>query len=329
MIQSKINTAITAHNCNNTKAASVPDLSIIIVNWNTSGLLNKCLQSLYDFVTGIDFEIIVVDNGSVDDSIEMVRKIFPDVQLIANLKNIGFVRANNQAIYSCYGRNLLLLNSDTVILPDSMIKAVQFMDENSNIGISGVKILNSDGSFQASFNPFPTLLREFYILSGLGRWLIRSCFPSYGPQSEKGPQKVNGYVEGACLMVRRAAMDAEGMLDERIFMYAEEVDLCYRFIQVGWEVWYLPQASIIHHGGESSKKQQGKMEAELYRSRVYFFHKHYGKASALRLEALIYIITTVKMFYHKLLQILSNGKRGRGVSTWKELRTALKSSVLK
>lgn len=126
-------------------------------------------------------------------------------------------------------------------------------------------------------------------------------------------------------MARREAVEEIGGLDERIFMYAEDVDWCYRFHRAGWEVWYLPDAPIIHYGGQSSKKRRGRMEAELYRSRVYFFHKHYGKVAAGGLKALIYTFTLFKIAVHGLLRFVTRGRRGRTVTSWKDLRLALGS----
>ncbi|MDY7080228.1 MAG: glycosyltransferase family 2 protein [Chloroflexota bacterium] len=301
------------------------DVSIIIVNWNTRDLLAQCLQSVYDTEGDLDLEVIVVDNASTDGSVEMARQDFPQVQIIANAENVGFVQANNQAIAHCQGRYLLLLNSDAKALPGSLDKTVRFMNEHPNAGIAGVRLLNPDGTFQASYTPFPTLWREFLILSGLGRLLVRSTFPSFGPQTEKGAQRIKGYMEGAYLMARREAVGQAGGLDERIFMYAEEVDWCYRFHQTGWEVWYLPQAPVIHYGGQSTKQRQSRMEAELYRSRVYFFRKHYGRTAALCLRTMIYGMTMSKMLVHGVLRFLTQGRRGRTVTSWRELRLALTS----
>jgi len=299
------------------------DLSIIIVNWNTRDLLAQCLQSLQDTVRDASFEVWVVDNASSDDSVGMVRASFPQVHVIANTENAGFVYANNQAIARCQGRYVLLLNSDTQALPGALDQAVQFMDQHPHAGLAGARLINADQSFQASYTPFPTLWREFLILSGLGRWLVRPSFPSYGPQTDRGPQQIQGYFEGAFMLARREALEQVGGLDERIFMYAEDVDWCYRFHQAGWQVWYLPHTPIMHYGGQSTKKRRGRMEAELYRSRIYFFHKHYGRGSALRLKALIYAATLPKILMHKLLRFISRGRKGRTVSSWQELRRAL------
>jgi len=302
------------------------DLSVIIVNWNTRDLLAGCLQSLHDTTRELSFEVWVVDNASSDGSVAMVRERFPQTHIIANSENVGFVRANNQALARCQGRYVLLLNSDTKALPGSLDKAIRFMDSHPRAGLAGVRLLNADGSFQASYTVFPNLWREFLILTSLGRRLIRPEYPSHGPQADKGPRKIAGYMEGAFLLARREALDEIGGLDERIFMYAEDVDWCYRFFQAGWEVWYLPDAPIVHYGGQSSKKRRSRMEAELYRSRVYFFEKHYGKATAFGLKILIYTLTLPKILFHRLLRYVTRGRKGRIVTDWKELHQALSST---
>ncbi|MFZ5917172.1 MAG: glycosyltransferase family 2 protein [Chloroflexota bacterium] len=302
-----------------------PDLSIIIVNWNTRELLAGCLQSLHETVQQHSFETWLVDNASTDGSLEVVRERFPQTHVIANTENVGFVRANNQALERCQGRYVLLLNSDTRVLPGSLDAAVHFMDAHPQAGLAGVRLLNADGSFQASYTAFPTLWREFLILTTLGRRFLRPEFPSYSPQVDRGPQEIAGYMEGAFLLARHEAVAQIGGLDERIFMYAEDVDWCYRFFRAGWQVCYLPDAPIVHYGGQSSKKRRGRMEAELYRSRVYFFHKHHGPAAAAALKALIYTLTLPKILAHRFLHILTRGRKGRVVSGWQELRQALGS----
>ncbi len=175
-----------------------PEISVIIVNWNTRDLLIQCLRSLKDTVKSA-YDVWVVDNASTDGSVAAVQEQFPYVHIIANSENAGFVQANNQALSRCQGRYALLLNSDTEALPNSMDETVEFMETHPNAGILGVRLLNPDRTFQASYTVFPTLWREFLILSGLGRWLIRPSFPSYGPRVEAGAQKIEGYMEGACL----------------------------------------------------------------------------------------------------------------------------------
>ena len=299
------------------------DVSVVVVNWNTRDLLAQCLDSIYGAVGSLSAQVIVVDNGSADGSVEMVRQKYPQACAIANTENVGFVRANNQAMAQCQGRYILLLNSDTLVLPGSLEATVAFMDAHPDAGLAGIRLLHADGTFQASYTLFPTLWQEFLILTRLGRWLIRPYFPSRGPEIERGAQEIRGYVEGAYIMARREAVERVGGFDEHIFMYAEDVDWCYRFYQAGWPVWYLPQVSIIHYGGQSSGKRRGRMEAELYRSRVHFFYKHYGKASGLCLKLLIYGLTLCKMALHGAIRLVTRGRKGRSVTSWRELCLAL------
>jgi len=235
---------------------------------------------------------------------------------------VGFARANNQALAQCQGRYVLLLNSDTKVLPGTLDTLVQFMERHPRVGLAGARLLNPDGTFQASHSPFPTLFTEFLLLSGLGQRWVRPRYPSHGPDIAHGPRRVD-YVEGACLLARHTAVDQVGPLDEALFMYAEEVDWCYRFAQLGWEVWYLPTIAIIHYGGQSGRQHRSRMEAELYRSRIYFFRKHYSRVQAGLLEGIIYLVTPVKWAVYRVVRFLSRGRIGRQVVGWGELRAIL------
>jgi GT2 family glycosyltransferase len=300
------------------------DLSIVVVSWNTRELLATCLKRVYETVSEPAFEVIVVDNGSEDDSAAMVKAEFPGVRLLENEENLGFARANNQALALSRGRYALLLNSDTEVLDRALEDMVAFMDAHPTAGAVGARLLNADGTFQFSHADFPTLWHEFLMLSVLGRLVLGQHYPSHGPEVTRGPQVVD-YVGGACLMVRREALEQVGGLDEGFFMYAEETDWCYRMKDAGWEVWYLPSASITHLGGGSSRQRPSRMEAELYRSRVRFFEKHRGPRSAARLRALITWMTLPKMVLHGALRFLTAGRRGRVVTGWGELRQSLSS----
>jgi N-acetylglucosaminyl-diphospho-decaprenol L-rhamnosyltransferase len=288
------------------------DLSIIIVNWNTRDLVIRCLQSIYETVDSLAFEVIVVDNASTDDSIATTRELFPQVQIIENRENVGFARANNQAAAVSQGRYMLLLNSDALLLPHAARKMFDLAEAHPQAGIVGAQLFNPDGSFQASHTPFPNLWQEFLILSGVGRLLFGHWYPSRGPEDDKGPQ-IAGYVEGACLFVRRAAFEQVGGLDENYFMYAEEVDWCYTMQKKGWRVWYEPAAQVIHLGCGSSQTRRTQREGDLYQSRVRFFRKHYGNTAAQLLKLQIYCFTLIKAAVHSPLRLVSGGRRGRQV----------------
>ncbi|MCL4295959.1 MAG: glycosyltransferase family 2 protein [Anaerolineae bacterium] len=306
-----------------TPQSSTPDISVIILNWNTRDMLADCLETLLAQAGHLTLELIVVDNASTDGSQAMLRQRFPQVHLIANRDNVGFARGNNQGMGISRGRYLLLLNSDAFISPGSLEALLQLADTQPLAGIVGAHLLNADGTFQASHTPFPNLWQEFMILTGLGRLLFGRWYPSRGPEEAKGPQIVD-YVEGACLLVRPAAFRETNGLDEGFFMYAEEVDWCYTMRQKGWQVWYQPAAKIVHLGGGSSQGRRTQREGDLYRSRVRFFRKHYGNLPAQLLKLQIYGLTVLKIAVHGLLRLISGGRRGRPVVSLKHLLVELK-----
>lgn len=288
------------------------DLSVIIVNWNTRQLLADCLNSIKATLDELPVEIIVVDNNSTDGSQAMLQDQFPQVRLIQNRENVGFARANNQGMAVSRGRYMLLLNTDALLLPKAVQSMLTLAERESKLGLVGAHLLNANRTFQASHTHFPTLWQEFLILSGLGRMLYGPWYPSHGPEEEKGPQTVD-YVEGACMLVRRETVEEVGGLDEGYFMYAEEVDWCYAIQEKGWQVWYHPTAKVIHLGGGSSQNRQVQREADLYRSRVRFFRKHYGNLAANLLKWQIYGLTAIKVVTYGLLRQFSGGKYGRPV----------------
>jgi GT2 family glycosyltransferase len=286
-------------------------------------MLADCLQAVDTTLEDLAYEIIVVDNGSIDGSQAILAERFPQAQLIQNEENVGFAGANNQGMALSQGRYVLLLNSDAMLLPDSIRAMLDLAESQPDIGMVGAHLLNTDGTFQASHTPFPNLWQEFLILSGLGRTFIGPSYPSRGPDEDKGPQRTD-YVEGACMLVRREAVDDVGGLDEGYFMYAEEVDWCYAMRQKDWQVWYHPAAKVIHFGGGSSQNRRPQREGDLYRSRVRFFRKHYGHRAAQLLKLQIYGFTILKAIGHGLLRLMSRGRYGRPVVSLRYLVTELR-----
>lgn len=301
------------------------DLSIIIVNWNTRDLLARCLASVFDTATALNLEVIVVDNDSTDGSQAMLREQFPRVRLIQNYENVGFARANNQALAMSKGRYALLLNSDALLLANAIQSMLALAEAKPRAGIVGAHLLNVDGSFQASHTPFPNIWQELLMLSGVGRMLYGRWYPSRGPEEDRGPQVVD-YVEGACMLVRREAFEEVGGLDEDYFIYAEEVDWCYAMREKGWQVWYQPTAKVIHLGGGSSQNRRSQREADLYRSRVRFFRKHYGDRAVWLLKLQICTFTAIKIAVHGLLRLVSGGRYGRPVVPLRYLAMELKKA---
>ncbi len=249
-------------------ASTQPDLAIIIVNWNTRQLLLDCLAAIPAATPDIAVETWVVDNGSADGSVAAVQSHYPEVRIIANGDNKGFAAANNQAIRASNSRHVLLLNSDTLPGAGSLSALVRFLDQHPRVGIVGPELLNGDGSVQLSYASFPTLASEL-----TGRNLRRRQRFATSDGSEA--YRVD-WIGGACFAIRRTAIEQFGLLDERYFMYTEEADWCFRARRAGWEVCYLPGAEVVHLGGQSSRMVSTRMKAELYRSKLRFFGKHYG-----------------------------------------------------
>lgn len=261
------------------------DLSVVIVNWNVSDLLRRCLHSILD-TQCLTLDVIVVDNASADDSVEMVRTEFPGVHLIANADNRGFPAANNQGIAAARGRYILLLNPDTEVAGDALATMVAFADAHPDVGIVGPQLSYPDGSIQSSRRRFPTLATAFFESTWLKPYAPRRLLERYEflDRPDDVVQDVD-WLYGAALMTRREAIEQVGPMDESFFMYSEELDWCRRFREAGWRVVYLPTAQIVHHEGKSSEQVVAARHIHFQTSKVRYFHKYHGRivAEALRL----------------------------------------------
>jgi GT2 family glycosyltransferase len=278
----------------------VLDLSVIVVSWNTKDLLRQCLQSVYDTAGDLAFEVLVVDNGSTDGSPGMVKRHFPRVRLLENGCNAGFAGANNQGMALGRGRYLLLLNSDAALADGGVQKVVRFMDERPDVGVSGVKLLNLDGTFQASYADFPTLTSEFLVATGLGSRWVSLYYPSPRPQPGEGAREVD-WIAGAFMLLRREVFEQVGGMDEAYWMYSEETDWCYRIRQAGWKIYYLPEVAVVHVGGASTRQRRLGMMAQLNRSKVRFFAKNYGPVHAAQLRVLLWLIALGREVVSRLM----------------------------
>jgi len=250
------------------------DITIVIVNWNARDILRDCLRSVYKTVRDLSFEIIVVDNASQDGSVAMVREEFPGTRIIENSENRGFSAANNQACAVMKGRYALLLNTDTVLTGGAVHELFAFMENHDEAAMAGGQLLHEDGSRQNSIANFPTL---FSLLMNMP--LLECLFPGRYPSKRyenKGPLAVESVI-GACMLVRRRAMDEVGMLDERYFFFFEETDWAFRMNEAGWKVYHVPSARIYHLQGRSIGRDV-RSRIEFYRSRYRFFGKWKGRS---------------------------------------------------
>ena len=275
------------------------DLTVVIVNWNVSALLRRCLESLKNS-RNISFtsepapyqgEVVVIDNASTDGSVEMVRSYFPWVHLIPSQVNLGFVKANNLAIKAWMEEKppafFLLLNPDTEVAPDAISLMLDFMFAHPEVGVLGPKLLNPDGTVQPSRRRFPTVLTAF-VESTIIQWrlwkdnpILRRYYMQDLPDDEI--QEVD-WLTGACLMVRREAIEAAGFLDEDFFMYSEELDWCRRIKALGFKIVYFPQAAVIHHSAQSSEQVKPLQHIYFQRSKIHYFRKYFGSFWALLLH---------------------------------------------
>lgn len=257
------------------------DLTVILVNWNTCDLLRDCLRTVEAGLAGLRAEVIVVDNGSTDASLAMLGAEFPWVAVIANDRNRGFAAANNQGIAVARGRHLLLLNTDTLVRGDVLPAAVAWLDAHPRAGVLGPRVLNADGTVQNSVKGWPGfgyLLRQ---TAGIGR----NRAPNMGLVAEARVPAVSG----CAMFVRRAAVDAVGLLDEAFFFFGEETDWCRRFERAGWGVFFAPVGEIVHFGGGAARRLDHRRDVLLTEGTVRLHRKHGGLVAGVACYGLLAI----------------------------------------
>ncbi len=256
-------------------------LSIIIVSYNTKQLVADCINSIEKDLYNFTYEIVVVDNNSVDGSIDMLKSEYSHVKLIANNYNAGFAKANNQGLEMCSGDYILLLNSDTIVLKNAISTLVDFLDSHIDTAICGPKLLNSDMSLQLPCRRgFPRLINSISYFSGINRLFPKSrIFGSYlMTYMDSGINHEVDAVSGACLLVKRRILpEIGGLLDEGFFMHFEDIDLCYRAKKSGYKVCYVHNAEVIHLKGQSSKLRSSGVTKNFFDSALLYFKKNYKK----------------------------------------------------
>jgi hypothetical protein len=267
-----------------------PDVTVIVVNYNTAHLLDQMFTALEAARGKLGIQVSVVDNASRDNSVELLRTQYPSAELIENPVNVGFARANNQALPRARGRYVLLLNTDAFVSPDTLQKTVNFMDQNPRYGVLGVKLVGRDGLLQPSCRFFPTPWNIFVISNKIGNCLWRWLTPSVRLVDDMSWDHASvrecDWVPGCYYLVRKEIIERIGLFDPRYFLYYEEVDHCRAVRKAGWSIIYYPFTQVMHIGGESAKSIGGldasQQISTLYiESELLYFRKHYGVSGVL------------------------------------------------
>ena len=288
-------------------------LSIIIVNWNGKHLIRSCLASIYKFIRDIEFEVIVVDNGSNDDSVQLISTEFPLVKMIKNDKNIGFAGGVNKGLEVAKAKYLLLLNNDTELLDNTFLPMIRFMEINQKIGILGCKLKDRTGKAEESCDNFPTfwsrvvgkLSERIYFLRRIG---VSMRYWDYNRLREVD------VVSGACLLTRRNVVEKIGKFDERFFMYHEDTDFCYRARREGFKIYFFPYSTIIHEYSKS--KAWNSIEKKIVHRKTHylFVKKHYGYLEKSIYKRYFSVISTLFVLYYRL-----RGNNGE-IKKWQEIK---------
>jgi GT2 family glycosyltransferase len=287
------------------------DISLVIVSFNTRDVLRECLQSVERESAGLRVEVLVVDNHSSDGSPEMIEREFPHVRLFRSEVNLGFASANNVALNVARGRYAVLLNSDAFLCPAALTLAVQHMDERPSVGLAGARLMGRDDLLQPSARMFPTLLTDFFVMTGLADKFPKSRIFGHFDRTWANPMlpAQTEWVPGAFSIIRAEALAKAGFFDPIFFLYSEEIDLCRRIKDAGFEIWYWPDVVVIHIGGESSRQvkslEMSSAGAQLVlwrmRSTLLYYRKHHGSMAwrARLLEMLLYRLVVLRNRFSK------------------------------
>ena len=293
------------------------DVSIIVVAWNVRALLYNCLKSVYDETKDIDFEVIYVDNASTDGSVDMVKKEFPQVNIIQNKKNEGFIKANNQGVQTAKGRYVLLLNSDTLILNNAVAKIVKFADAHPETAVVGCRVLNPDRTLQRNCFMYPSILNMFLSATGLYKIFPKSKF--FGREDmtwwDFNDVREVETVCGSFSLVRRQAIDQVGLMDERYFVYGDDPDWCYRFKKNGWKIMFTPNGEIIHYGGQTTKQMARKFRLQLHGSQLIFMKLHRNRLAFPLARFLAALFLLLRVPYWLGIAILNKKERGKAIQS--------------
>lgn len=284
---------------------SQPKVSAVVVNWNAGDCLAACVEALIAGGQGLDFEVVVVDNASSDGSVRALDRFAGKVRLVQTGENLGFGRGVNRGVAASAGAYLAVLNPDVVLRPGALERMVAFLEAEGAAGIVGPRLTDAVGRVRATCGPPPGLLAET-----LRKFLLHLIFPFYTFGRLCPPElREVGWVTGACFVARREALEAVGGMDEAIFMYYEDVDLCLRVRRAGWRVFYLPEAEGAHAGGQSSRQALERMLSVSAASYAYFVRKHFGKRAAAFLCGLAPVEMALRCLLWGALFLVVPGRR--------------------
>jgi GT2 family glycosyltransferase len=306
------------------------DLSIIIVSWNVSDLLAACLESILSR-SGADaprIEIVVVDSASTDNTVPLITARFPQVRLLPQADNLGFVRCNNIGLAAAQGRHLLLLNPDTEIIGDALAQMVAFLDANPDVGIVGPHTLNTDRTTQSTRRRFPSVALAFFESTWLQPLAPRSMLDHFYVNGPPDSAVLDvDWVQGSALMAHRAVYEQIGGLDEGFVMFSEELDWCRRAKDAGWRVVYLGSASIVHHGGRSTDQVIAQRHIYFQQSKLRYYRKYHGWLVAQTLRSFLLLNYAWQLALEAVKGALGHRRdlrRQRVHAYWQVLRTGLK-----
>jgi len=295
-----------------------PEVSVIIVNWNTRDLLSDCIQSIYR-ETSISHEVIVIDNFSSDGSVEMLRDKFSDIRIIENNENRGFARANNQGIEIARGKHILLLNPDTIILENAIDRMVLWLSDKPDVGCVGCQVWETDRDIQRTCFADPGPINLAIVTFGLMRLADR--FPVLGRpwylEWDRCSERDVDVVSGMFMLVSRLVIERVGLLDEKFFVYAEEADWCRRIRKAGWRCVFAPEARILHLDGGSKSTAQIKprMHVQMQKSHLIYVRKHYGWTGYLLVKTFLIVSATLRLGVFGPLQLIRPDE-----TTWARVR---------
>ena len=262
------------------------DISVIIVSYNTIELTKKALSHLFDSIHDLKMQVIIIDNNSKDQSADILRHEYSNITLIENKNNVGFGRANNQALPLINSRYVLLLNTDAFVEQDTIAKTVQYLDTHPQCGVLGVKFLGGNGELQPSCRFFPTPWNIFLNRTGLKRFFKHAKMVD-DMSWDHGSVRECDWVPGCYFLIRKEVIDQIGLFDPRYFLYYEEIDFCFAAKAAGWQITYFPYTSVVHLGGESAKSEGAitstgrQIESMKIESEFLYFRKNYGLKTAI------------------------------------------------